>query len=67
MVLNALRKKPHHSHFTLEEALAIGEELKVENLYLTHISHLMGRHEEVSQDLPAFAQLAYDGLSIELN
>jgi phosphoribosyl 1,2-cyclic phosphate phosphodiesterase len=66
LVLNALRKKPHHSHFTLAEALVIGEELGVEKLYLTHISHLMGRHAEVSAELPSFAEIAYDGLRLEV-
>ncbi len=64
LVMNALRKDPHHSHFTLQEAIAIGERLQVKKLYLTHISHLMGRAAAVSQELPAFAELAYDGLSV---
>lgn len=64
LVLNALRQSPHHSHFTLGEALAIGERLQVKKLYITHISHLMGRHAEVSLTLPPFAALAYDGLKI---
>jgi phosphoribosyl 1,2-cyclic phosphate phosphodiesterase len=66
LVLNALRKKQHISHFNLEEALDLIKELGVEKAYLTHISHLMGKHEEVSELLPENVELAYDGLEISL-
>ncbi len=64
LVVNALRKKEHISHFNLEEALALIEELAPDRAYLTHISHLMGAHATVR--LPANVALAYDGLKVEL-
>jgi phosphoribosyl 1,2-cyclic phosphate phosphodiesterase len=65
IVLNALRKEPHISHFSLSEALALFEELKPQKAYITHISHLMGLHREVEAELPDFVRLAYDGLKLE--
>ena len=65
IVLNALRKEPHISHFSLSEALALFEELKPQKGYITHISHLMGLHREVEAELPDFVRLAYDGLKLE--
>ena len=64
IVLNALRKQKHISHFNLNEAVEILKELKPEKAYLTHISHLMGLHDEVSTELPSFIELAHDGLKI---
>lgn len=66
LVINALRIKPHHSHFNLEEALEFIAEIKPERAYLTHISHLLGFHEEVERELPENVHLAYDNLSIEV-
>ena len=66
IVLGALRKEPHISHFSLQEAIGVLTELKPEKAYLTHISHLMGLHREVEQQLPDFIRLGYDGLQIEL-
>lgn len=67
LVLNALRKEKHLSHFNLEEALAIIEQVKPKKAYLTHLSHLMGKHEEVSKELPNNVEIAYDGLHLDLN
>lgn len=64
LVINALRKEKHISHFTLEEALDIIKKLKVDRAYLTHISHQLGKHEEVEKDLPPHVKIAYDGLKI---
>lgn len=64
LVLNALRKKKHYSHFNLQEALDLMDELKPDYGYLTHISHQMGLHDEVERELPPNVKLAYDGLSI---
>lgn len=64
LVVNALRRKEHISHFNLEEALALIEELAPKRAYLTHISHLMGLHASVK--LPANVQAAYDGLKVVL-
>lgn len=66
LVITALRKEKHISHFNLEEALSLIEELKPEKAYLTHISHLLGLHQDVSSLLPANVEIAYDGLEIEL-
>lgn len=66
LVLNALRHEKHISHFTLSEAVAVVQELKVPNAYFTHISHQLGLHELINGSLPAGIQLAYDGLSIQV-
>ncbi|SFV29705.1 MBL fold metallo-hydrolase [Thermoflavifilum thermophilum] len=66
LVLNALRKEPHISHFSLDEALALADELSVPQVYFTHISHQMGLHAEVNQQLKPGRALAYDGLVLEL-
>src|SRR5690625_984739 len=66
LVINALRRTKHISHFTLEEAIEIAEKLKVKKAYFTHISHFLGLHEEVSKELPSNMFLAYDGLSIQI-
>jgi len=66
IVINALRKQDHLSHFTLDQAINLLEELQPEKAYLTHISHLMGKHEAVEQELPNFIEIATDGLTIEL-
>lgn len=67
IVLNAMRKEKHISHFNLEEAVLLLKELAPEKAYLTHMSHLIGLHEEVSRELPDFIKLAYDGLTIQLD
>lgn len=64
LVLNALRKEPHISHLDLGEALQLISELRPKRAYLTHISHMMGRHEEL--DLPPNVHLAHDGLQVDL-
>ena len=66
LVLNALRREKHISHFTLEEALKLIEEIQPERAYLTHISHQMGKHQNISRELPEGVELAYDGLRIDL-
>ncbi|MBT6439785.1 MAG: MBL fold metallo-hydrolase [Flavobacteriales bacterium] len=65
LVLNALRRKEHISHFTLEEAIDLMNEIKPEKGYFTHISHQLGIHADVSKELPSFVELGYDGLRIE--
>jgi phosphoribosyl 1,2-cyclic phosphate phosphodiesterase len=67
MVINALQKTGHVSHFSLAEALAVIEEIKPEKAYLTHLSHRMGKHAEVSKELPDNVKIAYDGLQINFN
>ncbi|PZD78212.1 MBL fold metallo-hydrolase [Mesonia sp. K7] len=67
LVLNALRIEPHHSHLNLQEALEIIEKVKPERAYLTHISHLLGFHDEVEASLPKNVFLAYDNLKITIS
>lgn len=64
LVLNALQKTSHISHFTLEEAISLAEEIGAEQTYLTHISHVLGKHADVSTELPDGVALAYDGLKV---
>jgi phosphoribosyl 1,2-cyclic phosphate phosphodiesterase len=64
LVLNALRKEKHISHYTLNEATMLAGEVGAGKAYFTHISHQMGRHEDVEKDLPGNIHLAYDGLEI---
>ncbi len=66
LVLNALRKESHVSHFTLEEAVAMAMELEVPEVFFTHISHQLGKHEDINRELPPHIRLAYDGLKISL-
>ena len=66
LVVNALREESHFSHFNLQEALDFIAKVAPEKAYLTHISHLMGFHEEVQKKLPENVFLAYDNLEITL-
>lgn len=62
VILNALRKETHPSHFTLDEAVSLLKYIKPEQAYLTHISHQMGLHQKVEAELPSFIKIAYDGM-----
>jgi phosphoribosyl 1,2-cyclic phosphate phosphodiesterase len=64
LVVNALREEEHHSHFSLQEALDFIHLIQPEKAYLTHISHLLGFHDEVQKKLPKNVFLAYDNLEI---
>jgi phosphoribosyl 1,2-cyclic phosphate phosphodiesterase len=64
LVINALRKEEHISHYNLQQALAIIAEIKPAKAYLTHLSHQMGFYEEVQKELPENVYLAYDGLQV---
>lgn len=66
IVVNALRKEPHLSHYTFAEAIELMKELNPKKAYFTHISHQLGLHKDVSQELPDFIELAYDGLQIKI-
>ncbi|WP_313113832.1 MBL fold metallo-hydrolase [Aequorivita sediminis] len=66
LVVNALREEPHYSHFNVTEALEFVEKVKPEKTYFTHISHIMGFHEEVEKKLPKNVHLAYDTLKINI-
>lgn len=64
LVINALREESHHSHFNLAEALAFIDVVAPKKAYLTHISHLLGFHDDVEKLLPNNVHLAYDTLKI---
>ena len=66
LVLNTLRKEQHISHFSLSEAILLADELKIPQTYCTHMSHQMGRHEDVSKELPQGVCLSHDGLVINV-
>ncbi|MBK6384659.1 MAG: MBL fold metallo-hydrolase [Chitinophagaceae bacterium] len=67
LVLNALRKQKHISHFTLGEAIDLVQELKIPTAYFTHISHQLGLHADVEAELPTGIHLAYDGLQLDFH
>jgi len=64
LVINALRKEKHISHFSLREAIDFIREISPRKAFLTHISHQMGLHKEVTEELPPGIMLGYDGLSL---
>jgi len=66
LVLDALRKEKHISHFSLSEAITIAQQIGAEKTFFTHMSHQMGLHDEISKELPANIFLAYDRLKIEI-
>lgn len=66
LVLNALRKEKHISHFSLSDAIAEVQALEIPTAYFTHISHQLGKHAHINPELPTGIQLAYDGLSLSL-
>ncbi len=66
MVVNALRKQPHISHFSLGEAIELVQELQIPQAYFTHISHQLGLHADVETGLPTGMHLAYDRLVLDL-
>lgn len=66
LVVNALQRLTHVSHFNLAQAIDFAQEINAEITYFTHISHNLGTHEEVEKELPANIRLAYDGLNFEV-
>ncbi|PJJ79893.1 MBL fold metallo-hydrolase [Mucilaginibacter auburnensis] len=66
LVLNALQKQAHISHFTFQEAIDFALEIGAQQTYFTHISHRLGKHADVSTELPPGIQLAYDGLKLTI-
>ena len=67
LVVSSLRIKEHPNHMNLEESISLIKKINPNKAYLTHISHLMGFHEEVSKKLPQNIFLAYDSLKIKSN
>ena len=65
LILDALRPKPHPTHFSLEQALAVVEQVKPRRAFFTHIAHQVS-HEETNRQLPAHVRLAHDGLKLDL-
>lgn len=66
LVVNALRKEKHISHFNLEEAIQLVNELQIPQAYFTHISHQLGLHAVINDQLPSGMQLAFDGLQLSI-
>lgn len=66
IVLNTLRKEKHISHFTLDEAVGLVQELKIPQAYFTHISHQLGKHDDVNAQLPRGIELGWDGLQLSV-
>ncbi len=66
IVVNALREEKHISHYTLEEAIALVQELEIPQAYFTHISHQLGKHKDTEKKLPEGIHLAYDGLVLNM-
>lgn len=64
LIINALQRQPHISHFTLDEAIDFAQKIGAEQTYFTHISHNLGLHEVVEKELPTGMKLAYDGLTL---
>jgi phosphoribosyl 1,2-cyclic phosphate phosphodiesterase len=64
LVVNALRKDKHISHYSLDEAIELVQELQVPQSYFTHISHQLGKHQEIEKELPEGMHLGYDGLTL---
>jgi phosphoribosyl 1,2-cyclic phosphate phosphodiesterase len=64
MVINALRKEKHISHYSLAEALELVREVSPRKAYITHIGHQMGKHDDVNRELPSNVTLAWDGLEV---
>jgi len=67
LVINALRKSKHISHFSLSEAIEVINEVKPARAYITHLSHFIGLHNEIQKNLPENIYLAYDGLKVTID
>ena len=67
LILDALHRKPHHSHFNLDQAITWAKRINASHTYFIHMSHYMGRHEDVERELPESMHLSYDGLRIPVN
>lgn len=66
LVVNALRNEGHIAHFTLQQAIELVDELQVPHAYFTHISHQLGKHEDINKVLPSHIRLAYDNLQLSI-
>jgi phosphoribosyl 1,2-cyclic phosphate phosphodiesterase len=66
VVLNALQKDPHVSHFTLQQAIEVIQKIQPEHAYFVHMGHRMGKHEDVEKELPENIHFAFDGLTLTI-
>lgn len=66
LVLNALRFEEHRTHLTVDEAIALANELRVPKVYFTHFSHQIGQQEKIEAELPEHIKMAYDGLQLAI-
>lgn len=66
IIVNALRKEKHISHFNLEEALQLIQIINPEKAFLTHVSHAFGKHEDIQKELPDNVFVGYDGMKIKI-
>jgi phosphoribosyl 1,2-cyclic phosphate phosphodiesterase len=66
LIVNMLRKEPHLSHFSLSEAIEVGNKMNAKDILGTHISHQLGKHDDIIKELPTNVSLAFDTLSIKL-
>ena len=66
LVVGALRRRIHYSHFNLDEALDFIEKINPTQAYLTHMGHFLDTHQNLLKQLPANVKPAYDGLVLEL-
>jgi phosphoribosyl 1,2-cyclic phosphate phosphodiesterase len=63
LILNALQKENHPSHFTLSESIEVAKTIGARQTYFTHMSHKLGLHKLIEKELPESIALGYDGLS----
>ena len=64
LTLNTVSYHPHHSHFSLSEAVALAQRIGAEHTWLTHLSHTFPSHSQFDSELPPGISPAYDGLVI---
>lgn len=64
LVINTVRRERHISHFSLQEAIDVAKKCEAKSCYLTHLSHQIGCHEDLSRSLPQGVKAAYDGLVV---
>ncbi|MBC7451559.1 MAG: MBL fold metallo-hydrolase [Cytophagales bacterium] len=66
VVLNALQKEPHVSHYTLDQAIEVIQKIQPDQAYFVHMGHRLGKHADITKELPANIHLSYDGLVLHL-
>ncbi len=64
-IINCVRRGKHISHFALEEAIEVCQKVGAKHSWITHMSHMLPKHEELTKELPSGILPAYDGLVIE--